>query len=174
MDTSTFSPLITIPKPHEKSSLVSSRDPDSVNMLWKFTATIADRVNQLSQNANQQNRDIKQIGDRRILDFDFFPFKIYNLPYPFTTSSMPDPQWRSARIRGGYILSNYISTTGSYVNGTDRMENVADLSILNNNPMFNTITVPTGSFPYWFWIETSGSASGSNSPYYVRRSEERR
>ena len=178
-DFSTFSPLLKVPSPTEFSSLRNPRDKDSVVSLWKHVSEIAQMSNKHSQILNQQSRDIKKIGQRRTLDLDLFPFEIYTLPQEFRptidqaqyTSSI---NWRTVRVRSGLILNSLVST-GSFVNGTDGMQNFAYYNFLPSSSQAQVgpcdIQVPINTPQYWFWIEESGSLNSTNpSPYFLRYS----
>lgn len=176
MNISTLSPLTNLPKPHEMSSLRSPRDADSIYKLWQKLYQVVERDNKISQLMNQMSREFKRLEGQDVVDFEFFPFKIYTVPTIFRpqtdqaqyTSSI---NWRTVRVRGGLVLTTLV-TTGSYVNGTDGMQNYAYYNYLPANSVGSyDIQVPANTPQYWFWIETSGSYSvGSPSPYYLRYS----
>lgn len=179
MDISNLSPITYIPKPTEASALRSPRDRDSVYKLWQFVHKSVERCNQLSEIVKQQNRDIKRLQDRRVLDFDFFPFKLYNVPDQFrpqvdTMQYTASANWRTFRVRGGLVLTQFVST-GSFVNGTDGMQNYSYYNFYPGTSPATVgtydIQVPLNTSQYWFWIEQTGSFSNaalSGSPYYLR------
>ena len=168
MDISTLTPIKQLSKPEEVSQLRSPRDSSAIWSSWKREELIVESLNKVMQVVNQLSREVKRIGDRKTLDFDFFPFKIYNLPDEFQTGSFGQ-NWLTMNIRGGYVFTATENTASVFVNGTDRMEAVSYLSILQNPLNTGQYTVPTASSQYWFWVETSGS-SVSGSPYFVRAS----
>lgn len=166
MNTTTTSPLVSPLPPHEKSSLRSDRDSDSVNKLWYKLSETIKLANNLSQISNQQNRDIKRLGERHVTDFDFFPFEIYTVPYVFrpdtdTAQYTSSINWRTVRVRGGFWLSNTVSTA-SLINGTDGMQNYAYNNFLANNVGPYDIQVPAYTPQYWFWVENSASLMPAN------------
>lgn len=168
MNISTLTPIKQLPRPHEVSHLRSPRDSDAIYSAWKRENEIVKGYNQVIGILNQMTREIKRLEGRRTQDFDFFPFKIYNLPDEFQVNSFSSDNWRKVNIRGGYVFTQTFDTGSTFVNGTDRMEPVAYQNILSPPP-YNAgqYTVPTGSAQYWFWVEKSGSFV-SGSPYFLR------
>lgn len=170
MNISTLTPIKLLPKPEEVSQLRSPRDSATISYAWKRELQIVNCLNQTVQVVNQLAREIKKIGERKTLGLDLFPFKIYNLPDEFqSNASGSADNWLTMNIRGGYVFTATENTASVFVNGTDRMEAVSYLSILQNPLNTGQYTVPTASSQYWFWVETSGS-SVSGSPYFVRAS----
>lgn len=177
MQISTLTPIKQLPKPEEVSYLRSPRDSATAYNAWKRESEIVRGYNQVIQLINQLSREIEKIGERRKLDFDMFPFKIYNVPSELQNGTSYN--WLNVNVRGGYVFTNRIDTGSCWVNGTDRMEQFSYKSTLPVLYSTGQYTVPTGSLKYWFWIEASGShgtgsadpaafTSGSN--YYLRAS----
>jgi len=184
MQTSNLTPLAVVPTMREASSLKSQREPDSLQKVWKFVSELVTRSNVVSQNINQINRDLKSINSRNVTGFDLFPFKIYSInsnlrPQSDIGTYTGSANWRTVRVRSGLVLTELVST-GSFVNGTDRMEQYSyndnygsTLSNLNsyspNSNINYDIQIPLSQSQHWFWIEQSSSfTSGSN--YYLRHS----
>jgi hypothetical protein len=166
MNISTLSPIKQLPKPEEVSHLRSPRDSATVYNSWKREREIVKGYNQIVQIINQLSRDMKRLGERKKLDFDMFPFKIYNIPSDLQLSY----NWLNFNIRGGYVFTSKVDTGSCWVNGTDRMEKFSYQSTLPNPYTTGQYTIPSSSLHYWFWIETSGSASPNTSSYYLRSS----
>jgi len=175
MNISTLAPIKNLSKPSEMSPLRSPRDNDSLYKQWSYIAEIANNDNKIIQTVNQIIRELNRFESSLGQDFGFEPFQIYNSLQVFSTASAPDPAWRNAQVRGGYVYINNFNNTNSYVNGTDRMEQYAYNNILPNPPYYNTYTVPTNTPNYYFWVENSGSLSYSasiagSSSFYLRAS----
>ena len=173
MDLSNQVSLISLPKSHEMSSLDSMRSSDSIYKQWSKISELSSGHNSLIQVINQMTRDIKRLSDRLTIGLGFFPFKIYTVPNFFrpTTDQLQytaSANWRTVRVRGGYVFADYISTQ-SYVQGTDGMELYTDLSTLPSSSVgYYDIQVPESQSMFWFFIEQSGSKTSVSSSYYLR------
>jgi|ERR1035437_1478733 hypothetical protein len=170
MNISTLTPVKTLNKAEEVSQLRSPRDSATIYSAWKRENELVKGINATMQVVNQLARELKRLGGRITQDFDFFPFKIYNLPDEFKLSASSSINWRTLNVRGGYVLTSKIDSGSCYVNGTDRMEHFAYHNFLHNPISLGQYIIPTGSYNYFFWIETSGSASPDTSSYYLRSS----
>lgn len=156
---SQFNTIITLPKLHEASSLHSIREPESQGYLWKFHNSVAEASNKHGRDIAQLNREIKNINNRKKLGFDLFPFKIYVLPDSIRTNNQSNTNttnWRTVRVRGGYVLTDTVST-GSYVQGCDGFQEYAYGNTYNVTSASADIVLNTNSF-YWFWIEEIGTS----------------
>jgi hypothetical protein len=114
------------------------------------------------------------LNERKTLDLDFYPFKIYSLADEFRGPDLYSPyilsnNWTTFRIRNGAVLTSQVNITGSSVAGTDKYV----------YPDINTfylgwvpgvdIVVPTGSNQYYVWIESlTGSYAVSGSSYVIQ------
>src|SRR5579863_2470569 len=117
MNPSQFNQIIQIPKLHEGSVYKSQREPESIYRMWQYINEIVDAENKSSRDIAQLNREMKRILDRNKIGFELYPFKIYVLPDVFRgTTVVNDTNWRTVRVRGGYVLTEKV-TTGSIVNG---------------------------------------------------------
>jgi len=176
MNISTSTQITPLPKAHEASALRPKRDSDNIQTLWKKLNEAIISQNKSNQLINQLSREFKKLKERGTMDFGFFPFEIYTLPVEFRPTGdiaqyTASINWRTVRIRGGLVLTETVST-GSFVWGTDMMQNYSYDSILPpSNVGTYDIQVPQNTPQYWFWIENSGSANISgSSQYYLRYS----
>lgn len=173
MNISNLSPLVPIPNSFEMSEQNSPRDSNSSYKQWVKLREQAIAINKLNSMINQMSRDIKKIGERKVLDFDFFPFKLYTMPVELRPSVdqaqyTSSANWRTVRVRGGLVLTNIVSAS-SYVNGTDGMQNFAYYNYLPSASVgFYDIQIPISQSQYWFWVQTSGSTTPTSSNNYLR------
>src|ERR1035441_7823922 len=170
MNCATLTQIKQLPKAEEVSQLRSPRDSQTGLHAWKREVQIVKGLNDTMAVVNQLSREMKRLGERKVLDLDLFPFKIYNPPDEFQNivSSSID-NWHMVNIRGGYVFTSTFDTGSVWVNGTDRMEPLAYQNFLPNPISTGQYVVPIGSNQYWFWVETSGSYL-SGSPYFIRAS----
>ena len=161
---------------HEQTSTNSNiRDKDSILQQWKKINELVKGYNSLIMINGQLSRKIQEITERKVLDYGFYPFKIYNLIDDFRPNNGVNGydntvNWRTVRVRGGYVYQGNYNSASAYVNGTDRMEGIAcQYSYFNTSSYDSTIdfVVPTGSSQYYFWINQSGSHSVSSSNFYI-------
>lgn len=178
MNISSLTPIKQLPKPEEVSHLRSPRDSATAYNAWRREGEIVKGYNQVIQIVNQLNREVEKLSERRKLDFDMFPFKIYNLPSELQSNPFTN-NWLNFNIRGGYVFTSRVDTGSCFVNGTDRMEPFSYKSTIPPAVTKGQYTIPSSSYHYWFWIETSGSSSSgsvdplavtSGSNYYLRAS----
>jgi hypothetical protein len=136
---------------------------------WKREEAIVQEFNKVVSIVNQMSREIKRLGERRVLDLDLFPFKLYNLPDDFQPNPFSGSNWQTINVRGGYVFTTTLNTGSTFVNGTDRMEANSYYNFLQNPTSVGQYVVPITCSQYWFWVEKSGSAV-SGSPYFLRYS----
>lgn len=150
-------PLITLPKLYENSSMNSPRESNSLFLLWKIVNSCAMTINKLINNTNQLAKEVNGLSQKNNMDMNMFPFKIYSLPDVFYPPGIPtnfDTNWRTVRIRGGYVLNSVVST-GSLVTGTDLWQQLPYQNVL---PLYSgsiDITIPNNTPQYWFWISNN-------------------
>ncbi len=148
---------------HEASGYKSPREADSIQHTWKYINRTIDGVNTNVQNINQLNRDLQKLAERDKLDFELYPFKIYVVPTLFRSGgdvTQFTNNWRTVRVRGGFVLNNIVSTS-SYVNGCDGFQNYPYSNAYGSASIVTSsidYTIPVTQSMYWFWIEnTTGS-----------------
>lgn len=125
--------------------------------MWQYLNQVVDAENKSTRDIAQLNRDIKRILDSNKLGFELYPFKIYVLPDVFRGTTTPSAtNWRTVRVRGGYVLTEQVAT-GSIVNGCDGFQEYAYANTVDNYTTGSDILVDANTF-WWFWIEETSSS----------------
>lgn len=160
---STQVPVVQMPSPTEMSSLHSKRDSNGIFMIWKKLREIIHTVNKLIQLFQQNSRNIKELQQQNYSSLNLTPFQIYRISDSLrgyqNSQISASTNWHTVRVRGGLVLTANVST-GSFVTGTDMMQNFAYNDYLPSasyGPY--DIIVPTLTPQYWFWIESQSTSS---------------
>jgi hypothetical protein len=166
----TLTPIPTLPVLHETSQLISPRESNGVFALWRWINVLINRTNVLTQNTSQIVKSIKGLNSEPNVDYKLHPFAIYNLPDVFRTGDNQvdyDTNWRTVRVRGGYVLTTLVST-GSFVIGTDLQQAYPYQNYYPSTSSFSgsgtssyspyDVTIPVNTPEYWFWINTNSGS----------------
>ncbi len=154
---------ISIPLLHERSQLDSVRESESTPHYWKYINLCSNTINALIENVLSLKRDLVSLSTPKLGGIDFYPFKIYQFPEIFRTTSIDSyNDWRKVRVRAGCVLTDYIDPlSSSLVIGTDGIRYTDDQFYPNETGSLD-ILVPENTSQYWFWVEQSSSN------YYLR------
>lgn len=120
-------------------------------MLKTFTSTHRDwlSINQLDR-AHSNTAQSAAVARTRleylrpVLDIPdiFHPFRLYQTQRPYRSNPDPETDWRTFRIRSGYVMGTDAIGTDDLLPDTDDPTETETAYIL-----------PDSSTPFWFWLE---------------------
>lgn len=162
-------PIPNIPKtaPREFSNLRSPKDAGSPFTQWKNQQAYAAQINSLTEFCKVIWGEVSKLKATKTDGLTMYPFKIYNIPSIYRTSSSLN-DWRTFNIRNGYVLTKYVSTGSlSSVWGTDGVP-YPDQAYYPQPIGKGDIVVPENEGQYWFWIEELMPPDPVSGSYIIR------